>query len=284
MPANKTDSVATTAVLGRSFPGRCSDLSPPAPQATGPRRAVAPPIRPPVPALHGRRGGLPSLRAALHPVLALLAGVAAAEPKPPLVPPYQIPTFREARPDFKAVPPLAPAPSVDSDAVFRVVVNCFPERVQWGVELDVVGGARYVDDNQISTFDTAGLARYYVGVVAKMPLYSATELNRERAEEYSRRAQVADNLRMLLQALADRRRAQREIGLYSSLEARSQQRVGLGIVGVDEQVGYLEKVAQAQATLDDAAARIEGARMALVGQCRDGVADEVNRYLTEITK
>jgi len=90
-------------------------------------------------------------------------------------------------------------------------------------------------------------------------------------------------LRFLL-GLSGRRRAQRELGLYASLEARSQQRVGLGLTEAAEQIGYLEKVAQAQAKLDDANASIEGARLALVGQCRDEVANEVNDYLKEITQ
>jgi hypothetical protein len=58
----------------------------------------------------------------------------------------------------------------------------------------------------------------------------------------------------------------------------------MGIVDASEQIGYLEKVAQAQSELDDAGARIEGARLALAGQCRDGVANEVNAYLIDITR
>lgn len=81
-----------------------------------------------------------------------------------------------------------------------------------------------------------------------------------------------------------RRRAQRELGLYTSLEARAQKRVAMGLMEASEQIGYLEKVAQAQAALDAATAHIEGARLALVGQCRDEVAEEVNRYLKEVTQ
>lgn len=211
-------------------------------------------------------------------------GVCQAE-EAPKIPPYQIPTFDGKGRSFKEpIPPIAQAPEVDGDAIFRLVVNCFPERVAWGLEVDAVAGSRWIDDSGISTFDTSGLARHYVGVVAKMPLYSATEINRERQTEYQRREQVATNIKALLAGLADRRRAQRELGLYSSLEARSQKRVGLGLVEASEQIGFLEKVAQAQAKLDDANAQIEGARLALVGQCRDEVANEVNDYLKEVTQ
>lgn len=215
-------------------------------------------------------------------VLASL-GVCRAE-EPPAIPPYRIPTFDGKERDFKEpVPAMAPAPEVDGDAIFTMVVNCFPERVKWGLELDAVAGLRE-SAGGVSTFDTSGLAKHYVGIVAKMPLYSATEINRERQTEYSRREQVATNIKALLSGLADRRRAQREIGLYTSLESRSQQRVSLGIVEANEQIGYLEKVAQAQGKLDDANAQIEGARLALSGQCRDEVANQVNDYLKDVTQ
>lgn len=165
--------------------------------------------------------------------------------------------------------------------LFSLVVNCFPERPPWGLELDAVGGLRE-SAGGVSTFDTSGLAKHYVGVVAKMPLYSATEINKERQTEYERRQQVAANIKTLLSGLASRRRAQRELGLYASLEARAQKRVGLGLVEATEQIGYLEKVAQAQSRLDDAGAAIDGARLALVGQCRDEVANTVNDYLKDV--
>lgn len=207
------------------------------------------------------------------------------EPMPPDIQPYQIPTFDGTPREFKLSEPIKAAPRIDGDAIFKAVVACFPERVQWGLELDVVGGARMTDNsNAVSTFDTAGLAKYYAGVVAKMPLYSATELTAERTKEYQRRQEVAANVSALLKAVADRRRAERELGLFASLEARSQKRVYLGVAEAVEQVTYLEKVAKSQSDLDAAHAAIEGARLALVGQCRDEVADDLNGYLVEITK
>lgn len=203
---------------------------------------------------------------------------------PPAIPPYQIPTFDGQSRDFKTpIPAMAPAPPVDGDSIFSLVVNCFPERVKWGLELDAVGGVRE-SAGGVSTFDTSGLAKHYVGIVAKMPLYSASEINKERQTEYERRQQVAANIKALLSGLANRRRAQRELGLYTSLEARSQKRVDLGLVEATEQISFLEKVAQAQSKLDDADAAIDGARLALVGQCRDEVANQVNDYLKDVTQ
>lgn len=207
------------------------------------------------------------------------------EQKPPdlKIPPYKIPTFSGKPNDFKKfAPAMQPAMEVDSDILFQAVVNCFPERVPWGLELDAVGGARYSEQNTITTFDTSGLSRYYVGVVAKMPLYSAEELNRQRQAEYTRRGEVAKNVEALLSALATQRRAKRQLGLFTSLEARAQERVALGLTDTTEQVTYLEKVIDAQSKLDDAEAGLNGARLALIGQCRDEMVDAVNNHILQV--
>jgi hypothetical protein len=226
------------------------------------------------------------------PILLLLLTLAlpavAADPDKPAIkiPPYQIPTFSGKENSFKQhgfAPPMQPAMEIDSDLLFRSVVNCFPERVPWGLELDAVAGARYVDqNNSITTFDTSGLAKHYVGVVAKMPLYSAEEINRQRQSEYTRREDVAKNVEAFLSALAAQRRAKRQLGLFTSLEARAQERVALGLADSTEQITYLEKVIDAQSKLDDAEAGLNGARLALVGQCRDEMADSVNNHILQL--
>lgn len=46
------------------------------------------------------------------------------------IPPYQIPTFSGKENSFKQhgfAPPMKPAPNVDSDLLYRAVVNCFNE-------------------------------------------------------------------------------------------------------------------------------------------------------------
>lgn len=197
------------------------------------------------------------------------------------VPPYQIPTFDGKNSNhMAAIAPIKAARRIDGDAIFKMVVNCFPERIKWGLDVNLVGGLRS-SSGGVTTFDESGLASHYVGIVAKMPLYSATELTAERTKETNRRSEVAANVAMLLKAVADRRRAEREMGLYTSLEARSKARVAAGIVEVTEQVGLLEKVANTQGALDAALAAIEGARLSLVGQCRDQVSDHVNNYILD---
>ena len=205
-------------------------------------------------------------------------------PTPPKVQPYQIPTLKGETRDFHYIPPIKLSKTIDADEVFRMIVNCFPERPKWGIEVKAVAGLRYTEQNTVSTFDTAGLSRYYSGIVAEMPLYSAEELNRQRTQEYQRRGEVAANVAALLKALADRDRALRLIGIDESVEARSQIRVYEGIAPAEEQIGYLKDVASRTGDLVAAEAAITAARLTLVGQCRDELADRVNDYLKVVTQ
>lgn len=165
-----------------------------------------------------------------------------------------------------------------------MIVNCFPERPDWGLEVKAVSGARYTDNSGISTFDTAGLSKYYAGIVAEMPLYSAEELHKQRTQEYQRRAEIAQNVAKLLKGLADRQRALRMVGINESVEARSQYRVNEGLAPAEEQIANLKAVADKVGDLDEANAALVAARLALVGQCRDDIAENVNDYLKEITQ
>lgn len=212
-------------------------------------------------------------------------------PKPPDVQPFKIPTYDGKEGDFRSpVPELAEFPDIDTEAIYKVVVNCFPERVPWGLEVDLVAGARYTDgsNNNTAIIDSSSInqfnsiSKYYGGIVARMPLYSASEINSERREEYQRRTKLSDNVAKLVASLASIRRAWREIGLFTAATIRSQKRVESGVADTSEQVGYVEKVASAYSSLDSAKAELEAARLALYGQCRDEVADQVNDYLKAV--
>jgi hypothetical protein len=117
-----------------------------------------------------------------------------------------------------------------------------------------------------------------------MPLYAPDEQFRVRDQEAKRREGAARDVAALLKALADRDRALRLIGIGESVEARSQIRVQEGIAPAEEQIGYLKEVAGAVADLDAANAAIIAARLALAGQCRDEVAEDVNEYLKTVTR
>lgn len=209
-------------------------------------------------------------------------------PPAPKVPRYKVPPFDGKARDFRApVPLMEPLVQVDSDALFQVVRDCFPEYVSWGIDVSAIAGARYSDDGlfvSVNGTEQSALSKYWVGIVARMPLYSAAEINRERAEELRRRESIASNIQALVKALSDRRRAQRELGYYAGLEARAGVRVDMGIAETAEQVGFAEKVNAAMNKLDEARATIDGARIALVGQCRDEVRASVNSYLLEVVR
>jgi len=211
----------------------------------------------------------------------------------PEIQPYLIPRFGGQRAaqdkggadtDFHHIPPIKLSKQIDADSVFRLVINCFPYQPQWHIDIKLVGGARYTENNTVSTFDTAGLAKYYAGVVAEMPLYSADEIYRLEEQERKRRGEVAKQVAELLKSLSDRDRALRMVGIGESVEAREQYRNSIGVGSAEKQIGYLKDVAGAVGDLNAANAAIVAARLALVGQCRNDVSDEVNRYLVEITQ
>lgn len=206
-------------------------------------------------------------------------------PPPPTVQPYVIPRFDgEQSQDFRYVPPIKKSKNINPDAIFTMVVNCFPERPKWGIEIKGQAGLRQSESNQLSSLDTDGLARHYVGIVAQMPLYSPDETYRQQEQERRRRQEVAENIASFMKGLADRDRALREIGIWESVEARSQLRVQQGLAPAEEQIGYLEKVAKAHADYATANAAITSSRIALSGQCRDSVSNQVNQYLSGITQ
>lgn len=211
-------------------------------------------------------------------------------PAPPHVEAFTFPTYDGGGGDFHEPPAeLAPFPDIDTEAIYGVVVRCFPERVPWAIEIDAVAGARYTDNNNsTAVIDSSSnnqfnsLSKYYAGIVARIPIYSASEVNGQRREEYQRRTKLSENVASLVQSMAAMRRAWREIGLYNAATIRTQYRIKTGAAETPEQMGYVEKVAAAYSKLDDAKAQLEGTRLALYGQCREEVADQVNDYLKAV--
>jgi hypothetical protein len=204
------------------------------------------------------------------------------EHKPPNIQPYEIPTFTGEPVDYHKVKPAIDAKKkIDGDAIFQIINRCYPLKSGFGLEINLRGGVNYkpapsTGSTTVQTYDSQS---YYAGIVANMPLYSDIEIDKDRKVEYQRREQTASTIKEMLTAVAAKRRAERMMGLYSSLEKRAQARISTGVAPVDEQIGYLEKVATTQGELDAAEASIEGSRLALIGQCRPEVLDEVNNYI-----
>ena len=218
--------------------------------------------------------------------LFLCGGVQAEEHKPPNIQPYEIPTFTGAPVDYKQIKPaIDPKKKINGDAIFQIINRCYPLKSGFGLEVNLRGGMNYKPSDKntssgnttvVQTYDSQN---YYAGIVANMPLYSDIEIDKDRKVEYQRREQTAMTIKEMLSAVAAKRRAERMMGLYLSLEKRAQARIETGVAPVDEQISYLEKVATTQGELDTAEAAIEGSRLALIGQCRPEVLDEVNNYI-----
>jgi len=205
--------------------------------------------------------------------------------KPPAVKPYQLPTMVDDDLDYQAKPaPLAKAPAIDADAVYDYVLQCFPEKSKWDLDIRLRGQLSNSGDNILGT-DTrqTELGSSYVAIVASMPLHSSRELDREKEREYKRRMDVAATVADFITAIASRNHAVRELALYRSLEARAALRVQQGIVEAAEQVKYLEKVAGSQEALVKQEARIMESRLKLAGMCDPVNADNINGWLKQVS-
>lgn len=191
---------------------------------------------------------------------------------------YQIPTFSDEITDYHIISAPNPAKTVDADLITKTVNSCYPvPAINFDVSLKV--GTNFRPAQTSSTIQTADSASYYAGIVASLPLYSGVEIDKEQKIAIERKEKTASLVAQMLTALSTKRRAERMLNLYSSLEKRSQKRVANGIVSVDEQIGFLEKVATTQGELDDANAKIEGSRLALIHQCTDQDVDRLNNFI-----
>lgn len=179
--------------------------------------------------------------------------------------------------------PLTKAPVIDSEAVFDAVIACYPTRSRFGgLSVNLQGQASTA--GQSNTAATTGADSYrlgqnYVGIVATMPLYSDSEIDRKTDREYRRRMDTAQTVARFTQQIAARNQQLRLLSMYRALEARAQKRVQMGIVGAAEQITYLEKVSAAHTALINAESGILEARLKLVGRCRDGAAQRLNEWL-----
>lgn len=201
---------------------------------------------------------------------------------PPKVLPFEIPTFDGSAKDFKTPAlPWTKAPKIDGDAVFRTVVACYPARSRWQIDVDLQAALR-----NTAAVDVTGtsIGRSMVGIVAKMPIYSDTEMDRERQREYQRRTATATVVADYMGQIAKRNAAVRMLALTATMERRAQVRVREGIADADEQIKWLDKTVSAENDLMMTESAVQEARLKLVAQCRDESADTVNAYLTELAQ
>ena len=198
----------------------------------------------------------------------------------PKVKPYEVPTFGGKR-DLRSAAKWEKAPRIDGDAVFRAVVACFPSKPTWNIDVSLQAAMRTA--NAVDITGTA-IGKSTVGIVASMPLYSATEIDRERQREYQRRGDVAKTVAEFIGQLANRNMALRALALAAAMESRAQIRVNEGIADADEQVKFLDRVMKAENDLITAESKAMDARLSMVSMCRDEEADRMNEYLTGLAQ
>jgi len=202
--------------------------------------------------------------------------------RPPAVKAYEIPTFDGGRREFRDEPPgWVKAPRVDGDAVFTMILHCYPAKSRWRLNVDLQAALKTAESLDV-TGTTIGSS--YVGIVGRLPLYSASDQDREREREYRRRVDTAGLVADFVGQIATRNRAVRNVALSGSMEQRARVRVAEGIADADEQIKYLDKVAAGENSLIMAEAKIMQARLALVSMCREDEADRVNSYLSNLAR
>lgn len=169
-----------------------------------------------------------------------------------------------------------------ADVLTNAVINCYPNKSSWGVEVSAEARAtKRQKDYQGETTLISSQDQSGISIVAKIPLFSAVELDRERQREYQRRQDVAAAVAKFFGAMADIKVAKRERQLMSALEARSARRVQIGVTATDEQVGYLEKNVKAINNISKAEADILEARLKLISMCAPEYSGMVEALINE---
>lgn len=219
-----------------------------------------------------------------------LAQADTPEPPPAIAePPFRLPLLDgESRTHAPPQGKLERAAQPDPRALFDLAMGCYPARSLFRAEIALEGRAarRQAGADALNPAEAAaGSGASYVGVVARIPLYSALEIDREREREFQRRKAVASAVGALTQTLAERAVLARKLSLFRALEKRAQERVAIGVAETGEQVQYLKEVAELEGRLNEARAKVVEARMTFVGLCAEGApADRVDAYIRQFTR
>jgi len=196
---------------------------------------------------------------------------------------FELPTYSGDKPSYHAPEKKTPAgPAPDARELYERALACWPAPSYMRAEVTVEGRVRSDTGNYVDGDGTiGGGSRARLSLVARLPLYSAAELDREREREYSRRVKVADAVGAFVTALGEREKQKRELELMRALERRSQERVKIGVAETAEQVRYLEKVAGIEGELLKLRGQIQKARLEMIGHCSAPTADGLDRHLVQ---
>lgn len=219
------------------------------------------------------------------PVVAVLAfclTACKAEPaKTETAKPWELPTYSGEKPSHHAnEKPDAPAALPNARELYERAISCWPAPSFLRAEVSVEGRMR----NERTTFldetgTVQGTGRMGVALVARLPLYSALELDKEREREYTRRVKVADAVGNFYSALTDQQRIKRELQLMRALERRAQERVRVGVTETAEQVKYMERVAGLEGEMLKLRGVLEKSRLELIGHCNGTEVNGLDSHL-----
>lgn len=195
---------------------------------------------------------------------------------------WELPTFTGEKPTHYAPekPDLA-ADLPDPRELYDTALGCWPAESFFKAEVSLEGRLRTDRVNHLEevTGRETGASRAAVTLVARIPLYSAMDLDREREREYMRRVKLADAVGGFYTSLTDRERAYRKLILMRAMERRAQERVRIGVAETAEQVRYLERVAGIEGDLLKLRGQLEKARLELIGHCSPALGNELDRIL-----
>lgn len=181
-----------------------------------------------------------------------------------------------ALPEFQTRAQLLPDPR----DLYQRALDCWPSASHFRAELSIEGRLSQRSGIWLeSAGQLTSAAPVSASLVARLPLYSATELDHEREREWMRRRRAAEAVGQLLTQLADRQRLRQERDLMRALEKRARQRVISGIVDSSEQVRYMERVADLEGQLLRQSGHIERSRLELLGFCDQAHADAFDAHL-----
>jgi hypothetical protein len=199
--------------------------------------------------------------------------------------PFLLPTYSGESPSLHTPDkPPAPGPAPDARDLYERALACWPVRSLFRGEVTLEGRLRnerglYLDD---SNGVSSGGSRASAALVARIPLYSAIELDREREREWSRRVRVAESAGAFVSILAERDKLRRQLDLLRALERRSQERVKAGVAETAEQVAFMEKVAGAEGEIVRLSGLLQKARIELLGNCHERQADGLDAHLQQL--
>lgn len=180
--------------------------------------------------------------------------------------------------------PLETMPIYSGELLLKEVLSCYPSKTLFKARVDLVGRANS-SDSGVSTYSQEygqSVMGTYVGIEARIPLYSDIELSKERKWEEERRQGAAQNIGLLLKAFSVAQISKRKIAIRKTLEVRQSKRVAAGVAFTAEHVQEIENLFQAELDYHAAMSEIENARTTLIGLCMEGKDDGVKNLVDSI--